>query len=344
MLFSCVANGRIQDRFVDTSQQAVFSRHFPVSAGIRPQVDKLSFATKKSPGRFIIPENPYADGIDLFRKSLTRFLPKPIYHQSYVGDTVSLLYAPFYASERLYDAVLNQPATRTIPDDLAAILDNTETIQNETRFVPAICPSCGWDLEGEKDASVMVCKNCQTTWQPTRKGFTNLPFVHLTKLGDYPASLPFWRIRADVSGMALTTINDFTQLANLSGQFDNNKSQRPFYFWVPAFKVRPKMLITLCRRMTVAQPETKNEKQILPPGKILPANLPVTEAIDTLKIVLAELAKPAKIYFPLLDQITITPRKALLVYVPFDEDHHDFIQPKLHVGIGKRLVALAENL
>lgn len=344
MLFSCVGNDRIEDRFVDASRQAVQSRHFPISAGIRPQVDKLTFATKKSLGRFIIPETPYNNVVDLFRKSLTRFLPKPIHHQSYVGDTVGLLYAPFYESDRLYDAVLNRPTTRTIPDDLAATLDKTETIKNETHFVPAICPSCGWDLEGEKDASVMVCKNCQTTWQPTRKGFTSLPFVHLTKLGDYQASLPFWRIRADISGMSLATVDDFAKLANLTSQYDKKYGQRLFYFWVPAFKVRPKMLITLCRRMTVVQPETTDEKRSLPQGKIFPANLPITEAVDTLKIVLAELAKPAKTYFPLLDQMTITPRKALLVYVPFDEDHHDFIQPILHVGIGKRLLALAENL
>lgn len=344
MLFSCVADDRIEHRFVDASQQAVRSNHFPVSAGLRPQVGKLAFATKKSQGRFISPEVAYKDVVDLFRKSLTRFLPKPIHHQSYVGDMVSLLYAPFYATDKLYDAVLNQPTTRNIPEDLATTLDRTEKIENETRFLPAICPACGWDLGGEKDASVLLCKNCQTTWQPTQKGFAKLPFVHLAKMGDYKTALPFWRIRADVVGIALKSIADFVQVANLTGLFSEKETQRPFYFWVPAFKVRPKVLITLCRRMTVAQPDTGQEQKTLPKGHIIPANLPMTEAVEALKIVLAGFAKPSKTYFPQLDQINITPQKALLVYVPFNEDHHDFIQPKLHLGVSKRLLALAENL
>ena len=81
-----------------------------------------------------------------------------------------------------------------------------------------------------------------------------------------------------------------------------------------------------------------------PEGSVIRANLPVKEASQALKIILAEFAKPSKVYFPILDQIRITPSKALLVYIPFDDDHHDFIQPKLSLGLSKRLLTLAENL
>ena len=343
MIFSCVTGGRVDNRFVDTSQQAVTSKHFPFSAGLRPQVGKLTFATKKSEGRFIRPDVAYADVIDLFKNSLTRFLPKPIYHQTYVGDTVSLLYAPFYISDRLFDAVLNKPITNDIPDDLAVTLETSEKIQNETRFFSAICPACGWNLEGEGDASVLLCKNCQTAWQPTQKGFTKLPFVYLTEMGQFKISLPFWRITADIDGISLSTIADLARLANLSDMARRKDTQTRFHFWVPAFKVQPKVLLTLCRRITVAQPMADGDRK-LPEGVIVPANLPVTEASQALKIVLAEFAKPSKAYFPKLNQIRITPRKALLVYIPFNEDHHDFIQPKLNLGLRKRLLTLAENL
>jgi len=343
MIFSCVTGSRIDDRFVDTSQQAVTSKHFPFSAGLRPQVGKLTIATKKSEGRFVRPDVAYGDVIDLFKNSLTRFLPKPIHHQSYVGDAVSLLYAPFYVSGRLFDAVLNKPITNDIPEDLAVTLETSEKIQNETRFFSAICPACGWDLDGEGDASVLLCKNCQTAWQPTQKGFTKLPFVYLTEMGRFRTSLPFWRITADIDGLSLSTIADFTRVANLVNMTGGKETQTRFHFWVPAFKVQPKMLLTLSRRITVAQPQTDGNRK-LPEGAIIPANLPVTEASQALKIVLAGFAKPSRIYFSKLNQIRITPRKALLVYIPFNEDHHDFIQPKLNLGLSKRLLTLAENL
>ena len=346
MLFSCVAD-RVDDRFVDTSQQAVASEHFPFSAGLRPQVGKLTFATKKSQGRFLRPDIAYADVIDLFKDSRNRFLPKPIHHQSYIGETVSLLYAPFYVYDRLFDAMLNKPITNDIPQGLLTTLEASEKIQNETRFFAAICPACGWDLEGEGDASVLLCRNCETAWQPTQKGFTKLPFVCLTDMGQFKISLPFWRFRADIDGISLRTIADFTRVANLSnlanGAIGRKDTQTRFHFWVPAFKVQPKMLLTLSRRITVAQPRTDGNRKF-PEGSVIPANLPVIEASQALKIILAEFAKPSKVYFPKLNQIRITPRKALLVYIPFDEDHHDYVQPKLSLGLSKRLLTLAENL
>jgi len=342
ILFSCLNTG-IDGRFVDVSQQAVTSKHFPFSAGIRPQVGKLTFATKKSEGRFLRPDITYTDAIDLFKGSLTRFAPKPIYHQSYVGDVLSLMYAPFFVLGRLFDAVLNKPINKGIPQDLAATLTATEKIENETRFFPTICPACGWDLDGEKDASVLLCKNCQTAWQPTQKGFAKLPFVCLTNMGQYRTSLPFWRITADIDGISLDTVADFARLANIPYLAKGKDSNTRFHFWVPAFKVRAKMLLTISRRITIAQLDTDGDRKILPEGTIVPANLPVTEAVQTLKIIIAEFAKPAKNYFPYLDQIRITSPKALLVYIPFNEDHHDFIQPKLNLGIGKRLLALAKK-
>ena len=82
----------------------------------------------------------------------------------------------------------------------------------------------------------------------------------------------------------------------------------------------------------------------LPEGFIVPANLPVKEASQALKTIIAEIAKPTKVYLPKLNQIQITPRKARLVYIPFEEDHHDFIQPNLNLGLNKRLLTLAKNL
>ena len=342
ILYSCV-NAGVVSRFVDSSQQAIKSTHFPFSAGIRPQVGKLTFATEKSKGRFLRPDIPYADAINLFKTSLARFVPKPIYHQSYIGEIVSLLYAPFYLSGRLFDAMQNKPVTSRIPDNLEDTLSRTEKVENRTRLFATICPACGWDLDGEKDAALLICKNCQTAWQPTKKGFKKLPLICLTEMGRFKTSFPFWRIAADVDGVSMGSVADFRRLANISQPAEEKDTEARFHFWVPAFKVRPKMLLTLSRRLTVAQIPVNGDKK-LPEGAMIPANLPVTEAAQTLKIVFAELVRPSRIYFPRLSQIQIVARQALLVYIPFNEDHHDYIQPKLNIGIGKKLLKLAENM
>src|SRR3989339_2060059 len=32
------------------------------------------------------------------------------------------------------------------------------------RFVPTLCPHCGWDMEGQKDSLVLICRNCDSAW------------------------------------------------------------------------------------------------------------------------------------------------------------------------------------
>jgi len=346
LLFSCVKN-RIDGRFVDTSQQAVKSGYFPFSAGIRPQVDKLTFATRKSPGRFLRSDISLDGAVDRFKDSQARFVPKPIYHQAYIGDVVSLLYAPFYVADgRLYNAALNQPLTRgsRIPEDLAAMLETTRTIDNETRFFPTICPGCGWDMSGEKDAVVLLCPNCQTAWEPTLKGYKKRSFVSLVDVGARGTHLPFWRITADVDGAALNTVADFIRMANLTRPPKDSGTDSRFHFWVPAFKVQPKMFINLLRRLTAVQFQADDGERQLPRETMIPVNLPVSEAIQTLKIVFADFARPKWRVFPQLAQIRFTVRESLLVYIPFNDGHHDLIQPQLTLGIPKSLFKLAENL
>ena len=65
MLFSCVENG-IKHRFLDASHQAVDSRYFPVSVGLRSQALKLKFVTPETPGRFLKPTQPFEEVMQIF--------------------------------------------------------------------------------------------------------------------------------------------------------------------------------------------------------------------------------------------------------------------------------------
>ena len=72
--------------------------------------------------------------------------------------------------------------------------------------------------------------------------------------------------------------------------------------------------------------------------------LPVTEAIESLKINLASFVKPKNQLAEILHAIGITAKRFALVYVPFVEKHHEFIQPDLQYAINKNILALSENL
>jgi hypothetical protein len=155
--------------------------------------------------------------------------------------------------------------------------------------------------------------------------------------------LPFWRIKADVSGVDLNSYADLVRLANLPRAARKGWEDTPFCFWAPAFKVRPRVFLRLIRAVSTAPPPERLERRV-PRHHCLTANLPVSEAAETLHVNLAGLIRPQERVGELLPRIGIKPRKALLVYLPFEERTHELVQAELNLAVNKNQLALAWNL
>ncbi len=343
MIFSCLPSG-IQNRFVDVSQQAVQSAHFPVSVGLRSQAMKLRFVSPEAAGYFIKPTLPFPQ---LMERFLTRFnlhLPGPILHQSHIGESVSLIYAPFYVGERIMDAVLNRPASSELaePFELSRLPGGPANWR--LRFIPTLCPNCGWDLQGGRDALVLHCKNCESMWQASKQGLSRVNVAHLPNPEDENTIyLPFWRIEAAVSGIDLNSYADLVQVANLPKAIQPEWDRIPFHFWGPAFKIRPRSFLRLTHHITISQPRNHLTARV-PKGNMHPVNLPVSESIETLKLNLTGLLRPKKIVQDRIHHIQVKPRRYLLAYLPFEIRHHDLVQPTFNIAVNQNQLGLAGNL
>ena len=95
--------------------------------------------------------------------------------------------------------------------------------------------------------------------------------------------------------------------------------------------------------MTLSQPHNELAEE-LPEHHHHPITLPITEAIESLKVNLASFIKPKTKLADILHGISITVKSFVLVYVPFIEKHHEFIQPDLQFAINKNILSLSENL
>ena len=154
--------------------------------------------------------------------------------------------------------------------------------------------------------------------------------------------LPFWRIKADVSGIPLSSYADLVHLANLPRVMQTGWDQVAFRFWSLAFKLSPKEFLSLSIRMNLTQPR-EELKSGNPPGPIYPTTLPVSEAVDTLKTSLAGMMKPAETGFLKLPQIHIKALRFVLVYVPFRCGHHEWLQPHYNIAINKNMLSLTDH-
>jgi hypothetical protein len=342
ILFAC-GPSQIRHQFIDISHQAVESPFLPPSVGLRSQALKLQFVSPQLEGRFLSPTQSSEQVIQGFHRRFGRSLPKPILHQTYIGETLSLLYSPIYIEDKLFDAVLNKPLCAVSPDvlDLAQFPGGKPSWG--IRFISALCPHCGWDLEGERNTWVLLCKNCASAWYPAGKTLKRLRFGRQPDKGDQSIFLPFWRIKPEISGIDLKSYADLIAVANLPKVSREGWKQIEFRFWVPAFKVRPKVFLRLSTQMTLAQPQGELVNE-LPPAGHHPITLPLTEAVESLKINLASFLKPSKLLIDILGDVRIETKSVVLVYVPFKENQHELVQPDLQLALNKNLLALSKNL
>ncbi|MCJ7595557.1 MAG: hypothetical protein MUO52_12375 [Desulfobacterales bacterium] len=341
-LFSCVTGG-IRQRIADVSHQASVSAHFPATLGLRSQTQKLRFVTPDTEGRFLKPTLPYREVLAIIEKGFSASLPKPIFAQSFIGETVSQIYAPFYIEDRIYDAILNRPVSIDLPGDF-----EESTLQDEQpawpiRFVPTLCPNCGWDMEGERDSLALSCRNCNSLWLAGKKGFRKLGFAHIPEGDGKALYLPFDRIKAGITGIALESYADLVKIANLPRVIQEDWTARPFHFWSPAFKVRPQDFLRFSRNLTLSQPPDTWVPE-LPDGDSHPVTLPVQEALEGLEITLGSFMKPPGILLPKLPEIEIKPKSLMLVYIPFKRRGNELSQPAFHLRINRSLLAYAKHL
>jgi hypothetical protein len=342
MWFACDSNG-VQHKFVDVSHQAVASPLFPASLGLRSQALKLKFVTPETAGRFLQPTQSFAQAAQNFENQLGKTSARPALYHAHIGETISLIYAPFYIENRIYDAVLNRPTTAALTEDFDIDQLPAESPNWRIHFISTLCPSCGWDLEGKRDSLLLLCKNCVSAWYPVGKKLKKIRFGKYLASDSAAIYLPFWRIRPEISGINLDNYVDLIKMANIPKVIQPGWEDIGFRFWVPAFKVRPRIFLQLSKNMTLSQLHHELNEE-LPDHRHHPITLPITEAIESLKVNIASFIKPKNMLIEILNEIGITIKNFVLVYVPFLEKHHEFIQPDLQLAINKNILAHSENL
>ena len=320
----------IADRYTDTNLLAVGLKGLPLSLGLRPQAMQLKMAVRDTPGGFIKPADTLHDLPQMDRTAWKT------HHDLSIGETVSLIYSPMTVKNDLfYDAVLDKPVAPWSPESQSVY--PAAPIDQDIRFLAALCPQCGWDLQGEGDALVMTCMNCHTAWSFEKGLWEPVPFAILYGTADSSYYLPFWRIKAQISGLRADSLADFIRLANLPKVITPALEEKSLFFWSPAFKVNPPLFLRWSKQMTIFQPdgELGNLGNRWPAANLYPASLARQEAIDSIWITLGSVITDKRAFMKGLPDIRITGEDALLVYHPFIVAQRELTHEKMGVVLEK---------
>ena len=323
--------------YLDTNFLSFDSKLFPFSLGLRPQAMKLKFVgSKENEGIFLTSSSKT-------RETIIKNRQKNIgngHQEVLVGELDSVIYTPVYlVSGRTYDGVLKKPIDLLQNEDGEAqqTLSSAPAEKWHVEFIPMLCPDCGADLPGEKDVSIAFCSNCNSAWNLSNKNFTKINYFTWQEKSDDVFYLPFWQMKAKVSGVQLESYADLIKVANLPKAPSEEWTKTPFYFCAPAFKLNPALFLRWCRQLTAASPPTDLINE-LPAKKIYPATLPVNDALGSCLLTLASLIPNKRYLGEILPSLNFTLEDYSLVLHPFKTNAGELIHTK--IGYGMEVSAL----
>jgi DNA-directed RNA polymerase subunit RPC12/RpoP len=347
IIFFCKAF-EVNHRIIDVSPLAIPHPFLPPSLGVRPQVLKLRLILPEMKANFFNPSIPIET---MIQNILMRSRPLKgsassgsLVYKAFIGETVSLIYSPIFIDKGMaYDAILGKPLAPISKDFTGGLLSFDQQKDFQIKFISTLCPHCGWDLFGDKNSMVLFCKNCNSAWGASQAGLEQLDFGMIPSKEEKAIYLPFWRMDVRIQGLEIQSNAELMKIGNEPKVMGRDIEGSDLYFWSPAFKIPPKLFLRLIHGMTFSQPQEKFEKS-LPWPSLYPVSLPVSEAVESIKVTMAYSVMDKEKHFSNLDEMPIHLNESLLVFVPFISQGIDLIQPHTQLCIPKNLLKLGRDL
>jgi DNA-directed RNA polymerase subunit RPC12/RpoP/predicted Zn-ribbon and HTH transcriptional regulator len=335
---------KVSHRLIDSSSRAIGAKSFPYSMGLRAQVLKLKPVTPKRKGRYVKPDSGPAQFPPSFTEVPTFPDEEPQYvepaNSAFVGQPASLIYSPvFIRDHTIYDAVSEQPIGPADDAMLEELQEASAQEKRSLRFISALCPHCGWDLDGGKNSVLLTCPHCNSVYQSSPGGLKRVNFEIIPGDKRSPqVHLPFWKLKPRVSGLKVETYADLAKLANLPRLLQVEWAEMDVSFWAPAFRLPPAVYLKTARRITLNKQNSATETD-LSGIDLYPGNLPLQSVASWVKISLFDLARGKRRIFPRLDEIKVKLLSFSLVYVPFEVHGNELIEPSVPVRLSRNALA-----
>lgn len=330
-----------KNRFVDATFLAAGIPALPPYLGLQARAFKLRFLSLARKGRIIQPQRPLDHFLPLMTEEneappgLQDSEIPPLFRQAFIGETISLVYAPIFFKEGVaYDGLGHRPLGRAEEADFEKLPASLPEGFRQVSFLPVICPYCGADLQGEKDTQVLLCRNCDRAWDYSRKELRQITFGTMKSGNEGPFFyLPFWRIKTEIKGWPSKIRRPFSRL-NLIPRLSSDKtSPEEDYYWFPAFKLSPSLFLTVSKAINLRQLSEYSLLETLPKGQYYPVTLSGDQAKEGLTVLMADFLKTHPL--PRTSQIAVETSDHLLVFIPFHLQGNELVHQGLRLGISR---------
>lgn len=328
-VYACGADN-ISSRVVDLSIRTIPLAGAPLSLGLRVQGTPMAFAPETPPGVYLDCTPDIKGILERAFKTAPGEQPVKAFYRAVIGEVISIIYLPLLLErETLKDGVSGK--------ELGRIKDGPgffePWLKKESpcppRLVAAICPNCGWDLEGEGISTVFVCTRCMKGWEIDLSGLKQTVCRFVPCSGNSAMFLPFWRMEVHISVPGI--------------QDEELRRMGTSVVWCPAFKIRPDVFLYLAGRLTASGRDFSTEEG-MENACTFPVTLAGKEALESVKLIVYKCSQRKSSLAPLLSIINVVSSKMELFYLPFDTSGYELVCQCLPLTINKKALFFSRSL
>jgi Zn finger protein HypA/HybF involved in hydrogenase expression len=332
----------LQHKQLQITPLGMVSQVLPPNLGFKTQTHRLKIVSDVPNATFLRFSRKPAE---LLSEALVPSVGSGTRHHNFIGETMSLLYFPMVVVGGLLKDGITGEALARLPVNFSFGNQALESAPKpELTFLPTLCPHCSSPMEGEGISIALVCLNCHSAWEAVQGQLVRRKVqTAITRDTGSVCYLPFWKMNASASTEKdMATHGGFARLTG-KRPVARKPDDTPISYYAPAFKVRPKSLLIMATRLTIAQFDFPT-KPGAPRGLHHPITMPSQEAIETIPVVLCELAYNKRDIFSRLHTLAAQVEEPSLVFLPFRplgtqlvEDHTRLaVEPKA-VDFGRYL-------
>lgn len=324
--YRVLEGGNVEGGFLDTTVGCHKAERFFPGLGIRPGVGRLRLAAGNA--GLVSPARSADEALSLAERRIEHLKKvRPLFHR-FIGENQYLLYSPYrltkngrggFSLQDLWDG----STLREIPEKTGRLFSRAAkggTVEN-VRFLSLVCPECSASLIASAGAVILICRRCYRAWRAEGAGFLEFRYTVL-RPDSVPAGadrfLPFWQVMLTVSGLPFKNRADFRSAIISYQRPPESWKKQPVCLYIPAFKLSPRVFLRVSGNMSLACLEGQQEEARLRRDEQAEAvRLPVREAAQAVKVILAHLLKKRRKLYEMVPGSRLKIRRAELVFFPF---------------------------
>jgi len=189
----------------------------------------------------------------------------------------------------------------------------------------------------------MICKGCLRAFRISHTGLKQIGVQCVPSDSDIDIFIPFWKLSINFTRMSCSKYSDIIKLANLPKAVLEEHKVKDFYFFIPAFKVNPKLFLRLGKQASLLQPNSI-PLDGLPEIDFYPADLSIKEGLEAVPPVLLDICKRKKDIWGMLVKEKIKLERYSLVYLPFKGSGLEYVQHEFGFSLPKNSLKFGRKL